>query len=167
MSELERLSNISGAYDLRDHPRNYGISAMKLWFAVKGPKGGVSVSLSTSWYLPSSQQSSYELYSKVYPFDPLEQFMAPQWWDVSQHHKEKQYDWQTPSCNCELTGGDCYSDGTSLWGREAWLPGFLHGGSDWLFARLEDYYREIFEDGPPVDLTPVPVKVDENGRLVK
>ena len=140
---------------------------MKLWFAVKGPKGGVSVSLSTSWYLPANQQSSYELYSRGYPFDPLEQMIQPQWWGVSQHHKEAQYEEQTPTTGFELTEGNCFCDGTSLWGKEAWLPGFLHGGSDWLFARLEDYYREVFENGPPVDLTPRPRQIDENGRFVK
>lgn len=156
MTELKRHFKIGGAYDGRSHPRNYGIGAMTLYFAVSGPKGGVSVYLSTSWYLPQNQQTSLDLFTKGYPFDPREELMQPKWWDVSQHHKEPQYEGQMLVKECDLTGGDCYADGTSLLGKEAWLPGFLHGGSDWLFDRLEDYYREVFEGGPSVDLTPVP-----------
>jgi len=160
VTQLERISRISGAYDLTSHPRNYGISPMRMYFAVKGPKGGVSVTLSTSWYLPQNQARSFDMYTKGYPFNPLEELMQPKWWDVSQHHKEPMYEDQTGHADCELVDGLCFSDGTSLWGQEAWLPGFLHGGSEWLFARLEDYYRNVFEDGPEVDLTPVPRKVD-------
>lgn len=156
MTDLKHHFRISGAYDGRSHPRNYGIGSMGLYFAVSGPKGGVSVYLSTSWYLPQNQQASFDMFTKGYPFDPLKELMQPKWWDVSQHHREPAYASQHMQANCDLLDGPCYCDGTSLWGENRWLPGFLHGGSDWLFARLEDYYREVFEGGPPVDLTPVP-----------
>lgn len=156
---MERIFRVTPAYDLRSASDgiNYGIGSMGLYFAVKGPLGGVSAKLSTSWYLPAQQQTSLDLYTKGYPFDPCEELMQPRWWDISIHAKRPQYDTQYSIPDCELTDGECYCDGSALWGREAWLPGFLHGGSDWLFARLEDYYREQFEGGPPVDLTPVPV----------
>ena len=156
MTQLEHIFRVTGAYDGTSHPRNYGIGAMRLFFAVKGSKGGVSASLSTSWYLPQNQQSSFNLYSSGYPFDPLEQMMQPQWWDIGQHHKEPQYEDQIPSNDCEVTGGQCFCDGTSLWGKEEWMLGFLHGGSDWLFARLEEYYLNVFENGPGPNLTPIP-----------
>lgn len=157
---LERIFNIRGAYDLtRAEPKeNYGIDSMKLYFAVKGPKGGVSALLAAAWYLPQNQAASYAMYTKGYPFNPLKELMQPRWWDISQHSKEPMYDEQTAQVKCELTDGLCYCDGTSLWGEEEWLLGFLHGGSDWLFERLEDYYRSIFDGGPAVDLTPIPRK---------
>ncbi len=157
---LERIFSIHGAFNLRrpSPARDYGISPMRMWFAVKGPHGGVSVTLSTAWYLPTEQQSSLEMYTKGYPFCPCEELLQPKWWVVSYHAKAPQYEGQSALAECQLTDGPCYCDGTYLWGQEAWLPGFLHGGTDWLWARLEDYYRFRFEDGPEIDLTPVPRK---------
>jgi len=55
----------------------------------------------------------------------------------------------------EVNDGHCYCDGSSLWARE-WLPVFLHEGSAGIFRRLEQYYEQTFNNGPPVDLTPTP-----------
>lgn len=156
MKKLERKFNLSGAYDERDPPRNYGIGSMRMEFAVVGPKGAVSVQLSTSWYLPQVQQSTLDMYTKGYPFDACEELMQPKWWDVGYHAKEPQYEGQSEREDCHLLDCPCYYDGTSLWGQEAWLPGFLHGGSDWLWERLEEYYYHRYEDGPAPNLTPVP-----------
>lgn len=160
-AQLERIFKIFGAYDGRTHPRNYGISPMRMWVAVKGPAGGISASLSTSWYLPQNQESSFQLYTRGYPFDHREELMQPKWTDISEHYKVPSYKEQSKTTDCQLTDGDCYCDGTSLWGQEAWLLGFLHGGSDWLFTKLEEHYRHVFEDGPAVDLTPVPHNFDK------
>lgn len=157
---LERIFHIRGAYDLRPtepHHANYGIHNMELHFRVKGPKGGVSCTMNTSWYQQQNQQSSYKMFSKGYPFDPCKEMMQPKMVMLDAHHKESQYEWQSPIANCDLTDGECYCDGTNLWFGEAWMEGFLSGGTDWLWPRLEQLYYHWLEDGPRPDLTPNPV----------
>lgn len=156
MTEFTRNLSISGAYDGRDHPRNYGIGAMKLYFSVKGPKGGTSCMFGTSWYLSQNQQISYEMLTE-YPLEPLKELMQPKPWDVSYHTSEPQFEGHSGRDDCELVEGTCYSDGSALWG-DKWLPVLLHEGSEGIFKRLEAYYEERFNNGPVVDLTPVPRK---------
>jgi len=153
---LERVIKISGAYDGTSHPRNYGIGSMQIWMYVKGPKGGVSCNFATSWYLPQNQQRCYEMVSKGYPFDVLEEVMQPKGTDISYHSKERVYDWATPIQNCEITDGECHCDGSSLQAQEHWQPIFLHEGSEGVFKRLEQYYCNHFEDGSEVNLVPTP-----------
>lgn len=157
---LERIFRITPAYDLTSHPRNYGISSMRMFFAVKGPLGGVSCSMHTSWYLPHNQASSYEMFSE-YPFDPLKQMMQPHLVSLDMHSHTPQYEDQYAAEDCEVTGGKCYGDGTSLWFGEAWMEGFLHGGTEWLWPRLEELYEYWLADGPAPNLTPTPVTIED------
>lgn len=160
MTELVRNIHFSGAYDLRGKPpqRNFGIHGMELHFSVKGPKGAITATIYTTWYLPEQQQSTYEMYSK-YSFEPAENLCAPNFVDIGYHAKEAQYEGQTCRPDCALTdGAPCYYDGSGLWGNECWREGFLHGGSDWLFERMEQEYRHRFEGGEAPDLTPIPRK---------
>lgn len=155
MSELIRNTTFIGAYDFSHREPNYGIHNMVLQFSVKGPKGAITIAISTKWYLPDQQLSSFQMYSR-YPFNPAD-LCRPDFTDVSYHAKEPQYEEHSVCTDhCEYTDGACYCDGSSLWGNDCWREGFLHGGSDWLFARMEDEYRNRFENGPPVDLTPIP-----------
>lgn len=50
--------------------------------------------------------------------------------------------------DCEITGGDCWHDGTSLWASEHWLPGMADGGQDWVWRELERAYRERITPQP-------------------
>jgi hypothetical protein len=36
-------------------------------------------------------------------------------------------------------------------------PGFVNGGTEWLWVKLEEYYNHVFENGPYPDVTPIPV----------
>lgn len=162
---LERIFRIRGAYDLRPtapHHKDYGIHNMELHFSVKGPKGGVSCRMNTSWYQKQNQQGSFEMVSKGYPFDPLIELMQPRLVMLDYHAKKPQHDWQSPISGCELTDGPCYCDGSALWFGEAWMEGFLSGGTDWLWPRLEQLYYHWLEDGPTPDLTPDPIKRPED-----
>lgn len=157
---LERIIRISGAYNGTAHPRNYGISSMGIWMAVKGPKGGISCAFSTSWYLPQNQAASFSMFAGGYPFDPLVELMAPKGTDISYHSKVPTWESadfeQTPLADCVLTDGPCYCDGSSLDAQERWQPVFLHEGSDGIFERLEQYYLHQFEGAPFPDMTPKP-----------
>ena len=153
---MERVIKISGAYDGTSHPRNYGIGSMQIWMYVKGPKGGVSCNFATSWLLPQNQQSSFKMYTKGYPFDPLQELMQPKGTDISYHSKKKQHEWQSATDGCEITGGKCYCDGSSLSAQEDWLPIFLNEGSEGVFKKLEEYYETCFNNAPYPDMTPQP-----------
>lgn len=154
MTEFLRETKFIGAYDWRGKS-NYGIHGMDLFFSVKGPKGAIGITIFTNWMLPAQQASTQAMYSKGYLWEPG-MLCRPRFTDISYHAKEPQYDGQPSHDDCHLTDGPCYCDGSSLWGDECWREGFLHGGSDWLFSRMEDEYRHRFENGPPVDLTPIP-----------
>ena len=159
MTSFTREIQFIGAYALRGDgkaKRNFGIHGMDLIFSVKGPLGAITATIYTKWFLPQQWESTYALYSKGYPFNPAEEFCAPDFIDIGYHAKEAQYESQTSQDDCKLTDGVCFYDGSSLWGNEAWREGFLHGGSDWLFQKMEDEYRNRFEGGPQVDLTPTP-----------
>lgn len=154
-----RKVDFVGAYDLTrpDPKENYGIHNMTLIFALCGAKGAVSMTISTGWYLPAQQLSHVEMMTKGYPWDPAE-LARPNITDIGTHSKAPLYEDQYQRDHCEYCGGPAYCDGTSLWGNEAWRDGFLHGGTEWLWPRLEEYYLHQFYDGPQPDLTPIPRK---------
>ncbi len=155
--ELRRRVDFIGAYNLvRPEPhKNYGIHNMVIRFAVIGAKGAASINMSTGWYLPQDQLAHVRMMTKGYPWDP-EDLAQPNITDVGYHARAPQYEDQWSHENCELIDGTCYYDGTSLWGNEAWRLGFLHGGTEWLWPRLEQYYNHRFHDAELPDLTPVP-----------
>lgn len=157
---MERILKISGAYDGRSHPKNYGIGSMQIYFAVKGERGGVSCNFATSWYMPQNQASTFAMLTKGYPFNPYEELMQPKGTDVSFHSKVPTYENeefpQQPIEDCPLTDGPCYCDGSALWAQEEWLPVFLAEGSEGIFKRLEQLYLHEFEEEPRPDMTPVP-----------
>ena len=48
--------------------------------------------------------------------------------------------------NCELLGGPCWHDGTSLWASEFWVPLYKTGGADAIWRELECDYHQRFAD---------------------
>lgn len=152
-----RETVFTGAYDwVRPNScENFGIHGMNVNFWLKGPAGGISICIFTNWMLPQNQASTQEMYTRQgSPWEPG--VLCKPWIaDVSYHAREPQYKGQYCQESCKITGGKCYSDGSASWGDQ-WQEGFLHGGSDWLFSRMEDYYRMLFEGGPAVNLMPIP-----------
>lgn len=138
--------HFSGAYDLRRQvpSKNYGIHNMELQFWCIGPAGGISLRFYTHWYLPA--QRTHRI---------IEELMKPRGVDLTIHAHAPQYEDHPPIANCKLTGGDCYCDGSSLY-AEKWEEGFVAGGTEWLWPKLEEEYRFRFENGPAPDLTPQP-----------
>jgi hypothetical protein len=155
---LVRRVDFIGAYDLTrpESSRNYGIHNMEIRFAVVGARGAITINMSTNWYLPQNQQSSFNMLSR-YPFDS-NSLMMPNITDVGYHARVSQYEGQPEMSECHLLGCPCYYDGSALWGNEEWRLGFLHGGTDWLWPRMEEEYEHRFHDGPLPDLTPIPRK---------
>jgi hypothetical protein len=48
--------------------------------------------------------------------------------------------------DCYLLNAPCWHDGSSLWAMEYWCPNFKEFGKEWLWNKLEQHYKEIFED---------------------
>jgi hypothetical protein len=147
---MERRIEILGGYDLtRPEPqRNYGVCACKIFFYVIGPEGAVQFLLYTDWYPEASQHRLRNAPHILAQPQPL---------DIGYHSKKPRYEGQDPRENCSVIGCTCYYDGSGLYAEE-WVEGFRHGGTEWLWPRLEQYYRHIFEGGALPDLTPIPKK---------
>ncbi len=150
---FERIVDFRGGYDLRSgNPgQNYGIHNMEIMFAVKGPLGAVSITISTGWYPKNVQEEQGSMLGSSFTR------IQPWFTDVGSHRKVPKYKGEYAVEHCKLTDGVCYADGTSLWGDEEWKEGFLTGGTDWLWPRMEQLYRHWFEDGECPDLTPDPL----------
>jgi hypothetical protein len=87
---------------------------------------------------------------------PIPAPYVPMALDLGYHAYFPQYDGQT-ICHrhCEfLDGKPCYYDGTSLGAAEL-VEGFLNGGDEWLWSRLEAIYHSKFNNGAYPDLTPL------------
>lgn len=127
--------------------RNYGIIGTKIIFALIGPKGAVTWTLSPNWYIKSCREHLSRFDRK---YDP---FLQPEAHDLSYHGYAPQYEDQT--CReCDLlSGGKCFSDDTSLRAKEL-VEGFLAGGDKWLWSKLREVYESWFNAAPWPDFTP-------------
>lgn len=150
MSFERRVEVSPGHCWLHEEPsKNYGVAACRVWFYVIGPKGAVQWQIGTDWYPQAALN-----HLRKFPFSDRDR-EQPKGWDLGYHAREPHYDGQTSMHdNCQVIGGKCYYDGSTL-NAEEWLEGFRNGGTDWLWPRLEQYYRHIFESGEYPDVTPI------------
>jgi len=129
-----------------DNPAtNYGVGAMRIWFYVIGPKGAVQWQISTNWYPESARQ-----HLNRFPYSERDLTRAPEAWDLGYHSRTPRYEGHDKMDHCDLIEGGCYYDGSSL-NAEPLVEGFIQGGTDWLWPKLEDYYRHVFDDAPYPD----------------
>lgn len=141
---FEKIVRVSGAFDKRDTDpkKNYGISACRIWFILKGPLGAVQFVIGTNWHLPDVQRENREW---QHDFDCKYDKIHPEGWDVGYHAHRPMYGDQ-PEMDCDLfEGGRCYYDGSSL-RADDWVPKFIEGGTDWLWPELEKEYEERFTE---------------------
>jgi hypothetical protein len=152
--QLERRVEISGArHWIKDDPkRNYGVIGCKMTFYVIGPNGAIQWVIAPSWYVPLSRE---HLKAHGWPSEwDYRDAMMPKAWDLGYHSPVPMYNGQTPMVGkCHVLGAECFYDGTSL-GADALTEGFISGGTDWLWPKLEQVYRHRFEGGEYPDLTP-------------
>lgn len=137
-------------YLVRDEPaKNYGVGNVRMWFYLKGPKGAVQFQIGTDWGIKPVREHLERFGWSQYD-DPRQ----PRGWDLGYHSHEPHYDGQGPmGDDCEVLGGKCFYDGSSLQAEKV-VEGFLAGGTNWLWPKLAEYYRYTFEDGPYPDFTP-------------
>lgn len=126
---------------------NYGIGEMRMWFILGGDKGAVQWMIGTGWYIKSARDHLAKFPPRVH--------LLPSAWDLGYHAKEPQYEGQSVQDeNCPETGGRCFYDGSAL-NAELLTEGFLAGGDEWVWSRLEAYYRYRFEGAAWPDFTPM------------
>lgn len=139
----ERIVTVSPAFDKLGEIPNYGISACRVRFILKGPLGVVQFVIGTSWHVPSARAHMLT-FAHNDEWYREGKFFKPKGWDVGYHSPKPMYDDQ-PSMECDLMPeGKCYYDGSGLRADE-WIEDFIAGGTDWLWPKLEEEYRDLFE----------------------
>ena len=139
---MERLIFFEPGYDKRspDPKKNYGISAMRIRFVLRGELGAMQFLMGTGWYIPTVAK---EFEAKAMT-DPIYRTNNPTAWDVGYHSPKPMYDGQSiMDDNCEIIGGPCYYDGSSL-AAETVLDKFLVEGVEAVWKELEEYYTDRF-----------------------
>jgi len=119
----------------------------EIHYRLCGPKGAISLLVNTNWYLPLSVDHLTQFQDFVKyncGLDPIA---------ICWHSPVQMADWQSEQQCDILPGGKCFGE-CSFSGADAWGLGLIAGGTKWLWPKLEDYYRHIFESGPAPDLTP-------------
>jgi len=159
--KLKRQLMISPAFDKRnDNPqKDFGICGCRIFFAVVGKKGAVTVNFSTNWYLESTVNEyknrginrnllggGKEQHKTKIDLEVGKPISSGSW---DYHCKRRRYKGQMPFKNCEFIGGDCYGDGSCL-RADVYLRLLIERGSDAVFTKLEiDYYTEFEHGGKP------------------
>jgi len=157
--KLKREMIITPAYDKRndDPKKDWGIGSCRIFFAVIGKKGAVTVNFFTNWFLPSTIKEYKEegIFRRTLDSDMLrEQFktkidleadrpsISAGSWDY--HSKKPTYEGQLPTTGCNwLDKSKCYGDGSCM-RAERYLIILLEKGSNGIFEQLEIDYKEEF-----------------------
>jgi hypothetical protein len=139
MTDFERIVEFYPAHDDFDPIKRTGSrSFMRIKFILKGPNGAVQFMVGTVWGLQRSDASTARLLASN-----AVEATRPTGCDVGYHSPVPQYEGQT-SMECDLLpGGLCYYDGSGCRADE-WVPGFIAGGSDWVWQKLEQEYADLF-----------------------
>jgi len=140
MSTLERKIYWTPAYDKRssEPSKNYGVHGVNVVFQVKGEAGGLTFTIFTNWQLPHVQA---EMNAKPLHDNPSLRYMfhTPMPAGCDGHWKTPSYKEQSPIQNCDVTGGDCYCDGTSL--TDDLFTLLVTEGDEALWKKLEERYE--------------------------
>jgi hypothetical protein len=131
---MEKIVSFEPAYDKRnpDPNKNYGIGCVRIRFVLKGKNGAVQFLMSTGWYLPNVDKSSWS-----------SSMREPQGWDLGYHSPVPRYDGQG-SYDCEyLEGGKCYYDGSGI-AAEPIMKQLIKEGDKAVWDALEEEYHSLF-----------------------
>ena len=144
--KLERRTEFYPGFDRRDPDpkKNYGIDGGSLGFYVIGPKGAIQFTCSALLYPPHVREEMLDRACDAHGV-ARDILFEPMGYDLGYHAREPQYEGQKPmQRECTLMGGTCYYDGSSLQAAE-WMKEFMERGTEWLWPRLEQLYRDRFE----------------------
>ena len=151
VGEFERRIMFKPGFDWRrsESSRDFGIGSIRIWFVVIGEKGAVQWQIGTDWY-PESARHHLSHFHR-------EPKHKPDGWDLGFHSKAQMYEGQEPHECDVLPDGKCFYDGSTT-NADLLIEGFLNGGDDWIWNRLEAYYDHVFweKDFPSFDPIIVP-----------
>ena len=116
----------------------HGQHGVNLTFYVIGSKGAVQFLIYTNWILSENPNDIMPRVSR--------NNLSPMPADIGYHSKVPMWEGQEMMRDdCELTGGPCYYDGSSLQAIRIFDQILLPKGSEEVWEYLEEYYEEIFE----------------------
>jgi hypothetical protein len=161
---MERIMDISGAYDKRDPDpkKNYGIHCCDLRMILKGELGAVQFVLYTGWFTKRVQEelaAKGDSTSTMYPMPADIGYHSPKpIYEGQTRMGENKFDFANAGKNglptmttakeedipkCEYLGVPCYYDGSSLNAEKYWNI-LRNEGSEAVWDALEEYYCDIF-----------------------
>ena len=150
MAKFERIVKVTPAYDRRDPDphKNYGIHGAHLLFVLKGEFGAVAFDIGTNWYLPHVAD---ELRHNEYLYSG-KSFFEPTPYSIGYHSPKPMYeDHHMSAVECEyLDGKSCYF-GDSVTYSDVPFKILVSEGSEAMWAWMENYYKERFEDSEKVE----------------
>lgn len=111
--KFEKIQKVKLPFDMRspEPNKNYGISGMRVWFILKGPKGATQFMFGVGVYLPHVESEYKANGTDLNSFHDIGVFSG---WDVGYHALEPQYDGHAANDDCDILGCKCYYDGSSL-----------------------------------------------------
>jgi hypothetical protein len=143
---MERRIEIRPAYDRRhpDPKKSYGIHNAELCFYLIGPEGAIQFIVSTGWHLPHVME---EMKAKHAHNADTYALLSKGWGtDIGYHARVPQYENQTPiSGNCQILGGTCYYDGSTL-NAEPIFNRMVAEGHEAVWEEMEEYYLYRFSE---------------------
>jgi len=143
---MERRIVFNKAWDKRDSDpsKNYGVHGVEIAFYLIGDDGAVQFVIYTNWHIPSVQQE-FDNKPPRSEFPYLSHKPLPA--DLGYHSYKPTYEGQEAlTDNCHLLGGPCYYDGSTL-NAERIFKILTVGGSEAVWTELENYYKEVFNNG--------------------
>ena len=138
---FERMLTIIPPYDERhpDPSKNYGIHGTDFKMVLGKDRQYMQFVAFLPVYLPHVSQELWE--KPIRTYNAFEGMGA----DVGYHDIKPHYEGQSVTKDCYLTGGDCYYDGSSLQAH-AWYKEFLEFGIDHIWQKLEERWKDTFEE---------------------
>jgi len=144
MEEFEKIIKISPPYDKRsaDPSKNYGIGGMTITFILKGALGATQFTFYTGQY---QKHTADELWRKdELKHNPFKGMGA----DIGCHSRKPSYEGQNSTDeDCDLVGGKCFYDGSSLQASE-FEDEFLTNGEPAVWKMLEERYNMWLTPSP-------------------
>lgn len=134
--------------------RDFGNGSVQMSFFLVGSKGAVHWVFGTDW-MPEAARKDVARRMAIHGLrHDNERSQKPTGYDLGYHSPTPQYEDQADR-ECDLLpGGRCYCDGSALASDEL-VEGFLNGGDDWVWNRLEAYYRCRFEGADYPSFAPI------------
>jgi hypothetical protein len=115
-------------------------------FYVGGPKGIVQFVGSTDWHkhLDDEKNPYRSLGHQRFECIVEQSTLGPSGWDLGYHSKKPMYEGHMKN-ECDLIKSGCYYDGSSLNAGPVFRM-LVEQGSEAVFAYLEDYYKQVFDE---------------------